>query len=89
MRDAYFVVGEEVILQSKNYQEFNGDAVVVEVSYGIQWSAANGKDLDDGWMYQLDIGTPEPGCWHESALRKKHKPSEFSFEEIIRQEVTA
>ena len=87
MRAAYFAVGEEVLLVSKNCPELNGEAVVIERSTGQRVNRANGELLSSPWGYTLSIETPTGIRWNESALRKKHKPSEFTFEQIINQRV--
>ena len=90
MREAYFEVGEEVILVSKHNPLCNGEAIVLKAVYGEKWDYNTNKDMPDGWRYELTITVPEfAGLWDESALRKKHKPSEFTFEQLIKQEVPA
>ena len=87
---ALFEVGEEVILVSKKYPELNGDAVVIKIVSNetsrcphcenlIQYDVENG--------YHLSIKSKTDCCttWHESALRKKHKGSDFSFDEMMKE----
>ena len=79
MKKPLFSVGEEVILRSEAYPEYNGDAVVLDIRF----------DYDDGLPgYLLTIPCPkdEEGddlWWDEPALRKKYKPSELSFQELV------
>jgi hypothetical protein len=84
MREAYFDVGEEVILQSRGFPELNGNATVISKVYGVRRSSFDGISRK-GWAYYLDVVGPNEAPWREASLRKKHKPSEFSFEELINQ----
>ena len=88
MREAYFEVGEEVILKSENHPECNGDALVIERNPGTYIDDVSGC-RESTWGYKLSIESPTGNRWNQSALRKKHKPSEFTFEQLIRQEVEA
>lgn len=76
-----FEVGEEVILQSISAPELNGDTVVLDVRYCVyrNWST---KELEEGYLYQLGIKGHNDG-WMESSLRKKHKPSDMSFTDLM------
>ena len=92
---ALFEVGEEVILCSKAFPELNGDSVVLmSVKAGIaKFNCPHcGVDLSGkilrGMSYYLDVPSRNEshGCcapWSESALRKKHKGSDFSFDQIM------
>ena len=89
----YFSVGEEVILQSKDEPQLNGEYVVEAVfdegetastSPGKTWVNVNGY----GYFLEGEYHThPDSDCprvlWTESALRKKHKPSTDSFTEMM------
>lgn len=100
MSNPYFSVDEEVIVQSNNYPEVNGDNVVLEVITAKEFKSltleqGNNVDAVGNYYYRLDIefnttyavSGMESGrtASHmaESALRKKHKPSEKSFAEIM------
>jgi len=63
MTEPYFRVGEEVILQTEQYPEFNGDAVVLDVC------------KFPCMAYLLTISTEDPDLprWRESCIKKKHK----------------
>jgi hypothetical protein len=89
-----FEVGEEVILCSKKSPELNGNAVVIMVIRDKDifrcphcsklCRAREWNDLG----YYLDIKSSHVSfkcCtpWAESALRKKHKPSDSSFDELM------
>jgi len=93
MTQPYFSVGEEVILESKNYPEFNGEHVVEHIrAKGIYPTR---HDLlfyrvVEGFAYKL-IGIDE-SCFPASdsnpyfgqpTLRKKHPPSTESFSEMM------
>lgn len=87
-----FSVGEEVILQSVDYPEFNGE-YIVETAF----LPRTNKQVVDGCAYtNAHIGYFLMGLYHEkggqkgvrsswrqSALRKKHKPSTKSFSELM------
>lgn len=83
--NAKFSVGEEVILQSKAYPEFNGEAVVLEVFCSTGGVDRDGiRFIEGGYAYMLTIKSPTIGRkWHEAALRKKHQPSEFTFNSLM------
>ncbi len=40
-----------------------------------------------GWSYGLNVDVDGRNHWLESALRKKHRPSEYTFEQLISQKV--
>lgn len=73
-----FRVGEEVVLQSINYPELNGNAIVQKVDSGYEEGSKK-----PCYGYVLNIGNPLYPGWAESALRKKHKPSDHSFDSLI------
>jgi len=80
MREAYFSVGEEVLLVSEDFPELNGETVVLEV--------IEPDDDRDTWGYELAVDADySDSYWYEIALRKKHYPSSFTFEQLIKQEV--
>ena len=85
MEKPLFEIGEEVILQSKNHPECNGEAVVISYmpsSGGVDRYGV--KQVVGGFAYKLTIDSPLPNkLWHELAIKKKHKPSEMSFEELM------
>lgn len=84
-----FAVGEVVLLQSKDCPELNGEydvlaalgtgeiftctvtgALIEKKSPGISYVLNDGQIDDDGLCI----------LWHESALRKRHQPGEYSFD---------
>lgn len=71
-----FEVGEEVILQSIDFPECNGEYSVQEVSYFDAVGFCYRLDLDHKVVGRLDL-------WVESSLRKKHKPSRMSFDDLM------
>ena len=104
MSNPLFIVGEEVILQSKDRPQLNGEYSVDAVSTAdkITICRQTGEYYDfidedkDSVGYMLyPIILDDEGfeiVWNESALRKKHKPSDQSLEELIKglnQEVVA
>lgn len=85
MNKPLFEVGEEVILQSKAYPEYNGEAVVISYKVSTGGIDRDGvKHVDGGFSYRLTIDSPVPNrMWHELAIKKKHKPSEMSFDGLM------
>ncbi len=86
MREAYFSVGEEVILVSESWPNLNGEYTIECKEY------RNGRltissEILRGWWYSL-AGLDDRHLF-ESALRKKHQPGEFTFEQLISQKVEA
>lgn len=93
MKKPLFEVGEEVILQSKTFPEYNGEYVVngvIEGDQTVTCRLTNYRIYSRGRSYRFtvphihksfDNGTEV--LWSESALRKKHKPSELSFQELV------
>lgn len=82
---ALFSMGEEVLLQSKSCPELNGECIILEVresksTYGMHL----GKIVDLGTPYGYKTTIPCPTeYWSEVALRKKHKPSEDSYQKLM------
>lgn len=64
-----FSVGESVVLQTNIYKEDDVHSTVKSV-----------KLLGDGYVYEV-YGINS--IWGEDCLRKKHKPSEDSFESMM------
>lgn len=81
---ALFEVGEEVILCSKACPELNGDTRVLLVEV-LSKPATTVLGNKESVKYRLDVDTSNlPTDWFaQSALRKKHKGSDFSFDEIV------
>jgi len=80
MNKPYFEVGEEVIVARNHRQEFNGEDVIIGYDYGEKKDLNTGE-LSAGHDYQL---SKDPDTWViQSSLRKKHKPSGKSFQELI------
>lgn len=78
-----FAVGEEVILQSVNYPEANGDYVIIEAFYGQALDSVT-RELETAFFYMLDTDAYKKGeWWHQESLRKKHKPTDESFDEMM------
>ena len=83
---SYFKVGEECILQSSCFPEFNGDCVVNEVlAPRVRTShLANGETIiTNRCAYRTTIENPNNWAWAETSLRKKHKPSTESLSTMI------
>ena len=90
-----FEAGEEVILQSRQNPEHNGEYFVDRVVY----DGCDYKDRLTGIEFVIDWKDNHPGyllsnrakdshlgteiIWNETALRKKHKPAEMSFSALM------
>lgn len=74
-----FKVGEEVILQAKNCQEYNGNHIVSNVKHCEDVHLKDGS-IYSGFYYNLE-GVPY--TWVEYVLKKKYRPSEFTFEQLM------
>ncbi|MEE9315996.1 MAG: hypothetical protein V3U97_02695 [bacterium] len=94
MDKPYFDVGEEVIVNSGRVKEINGDAVVIEILPPFTGNIVNprnsGRNMFNdggGFSYWLTVSHTEKERWSgwvgQSSLRKKHKPSGKSFQEIM------
>lgn len=90
-----FEVGEEVILQSRQRPEHNGEYFVDRVVYdgcdykdrltGIEF-VTDWKDNIPGYLLSNMAKDPHLGTeiiWNETSLRKKHKPAEMSFSALM------
>lgn len=79
-----FSAGEQVILQSKAYPEYNGEATVLEIHPTTGGTNREGvRTVQGGYAYKLTIESPVSWGWHELALRKKHDGSEFTFDQLM------
>ena len=95
MKKPLFEIGEEVVIQSKDFQEVNGQCSVVEKivmpneKYVDRLNCTVFKNISGKYAYLLSNKLLHPNAngaealWGESALRKKHKPSELSFQELV------
>lgn len=86
MTRPYFSVGEEVILVSEYYPEYNGE-YIVEVIKGpntFLCPYSGNKVFLDEVGYKLDGLTfnNESNWWAQNTLRKKPKLSDDEFDEI-------
>jgi len=97
MGNPLYQVGEEVILNSVNNPEYNGEYFIVKVvkKGDMYICRLTGHNVyPDGkyglYSYILNVPHPHPkeNCeinWAERSLRKKHKPSEFgSYEQLMK-----
>ena len=89
-----YSVGESIILQSKDSPEWNGECTVLQIlQKGSVYKCRNTSHVwiveDANYLsYVLDILVVDPAdgyevVWHELALRKKHEPSQMSFQSLI------
>lgn len=92
MNKPLFEVGEEVIAQFKYYPQNNGEYVIIEILTPEQFSKEFPEFLNNSRIYYRLEGLKIVGdkslkyttdCASESALRKKHKPSEMSFDGLM------
>lgn len=90
-----FEVGEEVILQSRTHPQANGEYVVgsvfkldleekiaTDIETGKRWTF---KSLDGTYSYDVGniLNGPQMTMVEEIELRKKHKPSRMSFDNLM------
>ena len=94
-----FEEGEEVILQSATLPHFNGEYSIHSIVFqgdiytdrltdGLVKATYNDDETKDIPGYLLDIPMLDPSTkyeiiWCQTALRKKHKGSDFSFSELM------
>jgi len=88
MREPLYKVGEEIILVSKNWPAYNGEYVVEVVHKDGDITPKTPPtiiDTDGGYSYYLGFNVPDNSYthWCEQSLRKKHKPSDDSFEDMM------
>lgn len=89
MNHPYFSVGEEVILVSKMQPQYNGDQIVEYViPPGEHPDPLNSNVIVEGPGYGyrlagLSLHEDRGLYFDESALRKKYKPSDESFSELM------
>lgn len=94
----YFSVGEEVILVSKTFPQYNGEYTIRKIlcdddrSFKCRISGHTITPRGEGTGYVLEEileqvyeGVVIETSWAESSLRKKHKPAEGneSFKEMM------
>lgn len=83
MREPYFSVGEEVIILYDDSPKEGtiADFKTGEALYGFLKSGLPQKHYHDKNYYLV----AEDDCWYvEKVLRKKYKPSQFSFEDLVK-----
>ena len=94
MNTPLFKVGERVGLGSKRLSQHNGEYIVHEVicQRDIYVCRLTGKKIiktDGNFSYLMTEPLPEldgmEAHFLESSLRKLHKPSQFSFDELMQE----
>lgn len=85
MNNPYFSIGEEVILVSKDAPHLNGDYTVERVlQKGDTLTSTDGNiGIVSELGYSIGVAFTRYDSWCQSALRKKHKPSDESFTNMI------
>lgn len=87
MKQALYKVGEEVILQSVSFPELSGECIVLEVKPNPtgQYYDVDGISTGSYFSYKLTIERPDPQVpwWTEVVIKKKHKPSDQSFDRLM------
>lgn len=92
MRKPYFHVGEEVILQSVSRPDLNGEYTVRQVlgvnEVYICRNTGAKLNVHESFSYVLEevVVCDDEGkemSWYERALRKKHKPSDDNFQQMM------
>ncbi len=79
MNSPKFKIGEEVILQSVESPHMNGECIVLDIDTDFE-------DGIPGYRLTIPCNKDEEGLdmlWDESAIKKKYKGSEFSFESLM------
>lgn len=85
MNRPLFAVGEIVALQSKALPGLNGEYEILGVISPGESALVDGvaKVNVSGYGYDLGVvGLGGHSYWHESALRKRHQPGEYSFDAL-------
>lgn len=81
-----FAVGEIVILQSNSAPELNGEYKILRAIGPGEGALIDGsikKNRSSRACYDIGVTGPSGhGFWHESALRKRHQPGEYSFDAL-------
>ena len=80
-RHPYFQIGEEVILQSIDHPSDNGIYYIENICFKenpIRYTTL--EDLPASFAYEL-VGIE--GWWGEKIIKKIHKPSQCSFENLL------
>lgn len=86
-----FAVGEVVILRSIEFPELNGERTVLQVAlpwrqYVCPRTGRVVRNAATSVAYVLDVDAQDEDgyCmqWAESALRKRHTPGDYSFEDL-------
>lgn len=85
MTPAKFGVGEVVIIHTPHLAVHGTETVIVDAYWSDNTpSVTTGAIMPPGWFYKTetesDAGSP---VYMEQSLRKKHKPSELSFSELM------
>ncbi len=75
-----FSVGEQVITYSKSFPELSGKIETVVDCYFAKNAEVMTGEKYTGWVYGLE-GLTFDAC--ETALRKKHDGSEFTFDQLM------
>lgn len=90
-----YSVGERVILQSKSHPEYNGEYTIIKILKDLEVStcritqtahACEGGPGDIAYLLDephLSKSSGREIFWAEVALRKKHEPSQMSFQSLI------
>lgn len=87
-----YQIGEEVLVQSETTPQINGDAVIKDIFLKGQTKGINGTQLsrpvtqlcyDIGIRNYIGQGMLSLILPWERELRKKHKPSDKSFNQIM------
>lgn len=93
--NAKYSVGESVILKSTSRPECNGEYTVSKVLQKDEvtvcritgrWHSHTGKLSNYGYLLdspKLNNFSGVEAVWAECALRKKHEPSQMSFQSLI------
>jgi hypothetical protein len=85
-----YEVGEVVLLRSRELPEYDGEYVVQKVYAPNEWTIdSTGSQYNGSHTYSYALGFSfEWGkgvcdAWQQTALRKKHEPSQQSFKDLM------
>lgn len=81
MKQSLFQIGEDVVLQSQDYPNENGIQSIEQIRFMENpIRDTTFEELPPSFGYKL-LGIE--GWWNEKSIKKIHKPSQFSFDQLI------
>lgn len=81
MKQSLFQIGEDIILQSQDYPAENGTQSIEQIRFMENpIRDTTFEELPPSFGYKL-LGIE--GWWSEKSIKKIHKSSQFSFDQLI------